>query len=279
MKLYLDSVFLLNVVINYLLLLVSARVAGEPVRRIWLAAGATVGALLASAAFLPGYRWLSHPLCKLFGGVAMLVVAFWYSLRLVRVGMTFLALSCMLGGGILLISLLTGKGTSFQGGVLGTGMDLKLVLIAAVLCAGVLYVLFLRAGKHGAGELLPVTLSIGGRNILLTALRDTGNTLSDPATGKSVLVAEGAKLKSLLPEYILTGLEHPAETMERCSDPRWRQRLRLLPYRAVGVRCGFLLAVRSDWVQIGKREYGGLLVALSPTPVSDGGGYQVLVGE
>ena len=279
MKLYLDSVFLLNVVINYLLLLVSARVAGEPVCRGWLAVGAAVGGFLAAAAFLPGCIWLSHPLCKLCSGGVMLTTSFWYSRRLVRVGMTFLALSCMLGGGILLLSLLTGRGVSFQGGILGTGMDLKLVLVSALFCAGILYVLFLRAGKHGTGELLPVTLSIGGRNILLTALRDTGNTLSDPATGKSVLVAEGAKLKTLLPEYILSGLERPAETMERCFDPQWRKRLRLLPYRAVGVRCGFLLAVRTDRVQIGKKEYSGLLVALSPTPVSDGGGYQVLVGE
>jgi stage II sporulation protein GA (sporulation sigma-E factor processing peptidase) len=40
-----------------------------------------------------------------------------------------------------------------------------------------------------------------------------------------------------------------------------------------------LLAIRADRVWVGKREYGGLLVALSPTAVSDGGGYAALFGE
>ena len=44
MKIYLDSIFLLNGVINYLLLLVSGKVAGEPFRRRWLAVGGAMGA-------------------------------------------------------------------------------------------------------------------------------------------------------------------------------------------------------------------------------------------
>lgn len=53
----------------------------------------------------------------------------------------------------------------------------------------------------------------------------------------------------------------------------------MLPYRAVGVEYGMLLAVRTDRVELGSRKLEGLLVALSPTPVSDGGGYQALIGE
>jgi stage II sporulation protein GA (sporulation sigma-E factor processing peptidase) len=57
------------------------------------------------------------------------------------------------------------------------------------------------------------------------------------------------------------------------------RRFRLLPYRAVGVAHGLLLAVRTDKAVLGDRELKGLLVALSPTPVSDGGGYQALMGD
>lgn len=53
----------------------------------------------------------------------------------------------------------------------------------------------------------------------------------------------------------------------------------LAAYRAVGVEYGMLLAVRTDRVELGSRKLEGLLVALSPTPVSDGGGYQALIGE
>ena len=61
------------------------------------------------------------------------------------------------------------------------------------------------------------------------------------------------------------------------EDP-WRRRFRLLPYRSVGVDRGLLLAVRVDQVQVGEEERGPMLAALSPTPVSDGGGYRALLG-
>lgn len=279
MTVYLDSVFALNLLVNYLLLLVTGKVAGEPVRRWWLALGSLVGTMFTTAAFLPGWEWLCSPACKIAAVLFMMLAAYGNSAHFLRLFFLFLALSCTLSGGVLLFSLMSGKGFSLQNGILGTSMDLKLVVCSAALCYGGMSLLFRRIGRHGPRELMPVTVSIGGRQVLLTALRDTGNTLTDPATGRPVLVAEGSRLKRLLPEGLLSGLNHPAETMERCTDPLWRQRLRLLPYRAVGVRCAFLLAVRADMVRVGGREYGGLLVALSPTPVSDGGGYQALFGE
>lgn len=278
MKIYLDSIFLLNAVINYLLLLMSAKVAGEPFRRRWLAAGGVVGACFTGASFLPGLEWLCAPLCKAGAAVLMVLIAFWDSRHLVRLWLLFLALSCGLGGGMVLCSLLTGKGVSVEGGIVATGMDVRLLICSAVLCCLIMTLLFRRMSRHSFRELLPVTVSVGGKQVLLTALQDTGNTLTDPATGRPVLVVEGRRLKPLLPESLLSGLEHPAETMEHCGDSLWRGRLRLLPYRAVGIRSALLLAVRTDMVRVGGKEYGGLLVALSPTPVSDGGGYQALFG-
>ena len=66
--------------------------------------------------------------------------------------------------------------------------------------------------------------------------------------------------------------------MERLAGRGGGLRFRLLPYRAVGVECGLLLAVRVDRARVGTEDYGSILVALSPTPVSDGGGYQALIG-
>ena len=279
MTVYLDGVFLWNLLVHYLLLLVTAKTAGEPCRRRWLALGSAAGAFFSTAAFLPGWEWLCHPLCKVGAALVMLLLAFGHSRRLLRLCLLFFGLSCTMTGSVLLLSLLSGKGFSLRGGVLATGLNLKMTVLSAVLCYIGMSLLFRRMGRHGPGELVPVTVSIGGKQVLLTALRDTGNTLTDPATGRPVVVAEGRGLKGLLPDSLLTGLEEPAGTMESCSDPLWRQRLRLLPYRAVGVRCALLLAVRSDRVNVAGKEYGGLLVALSPTPVSDGGGYQALVGE
>lgn len=278
MTVYLDTLFLLNFLICYLLLLVTAKVGGEPAGRLRMAVGGAVGALFAAVVFLPGWEWMLHPACKIGAAALMLLIAFGGSRHLLKLGLLFFCLSCALSGGVLIISLLSGRGIAFQNGVLSTGMDLKAVLLSASVCYMVLTLLFRRTGKHMGRELEPVVVSLEGRSILLTALRDTGNTLTDPATGRPVLVAQGDKLTRLLPKELLEGLERPAETMERFSGDTIGRRMRLLPYRSIGVDCGFLLAVRADRVSVGGREYGGLLVALSPTPVTDGGGYQALFG-
>ena len=55
-------------------------------------------------------------------------------------------------------------------------------------------------------------------------------------------------------------------------------RFRLLPYQAVGVSGGLLLCFRAEQVELDGRQLGTLTVALSPTEVSDGGGYHALWG-
>ena len=51
---YVDTLFLLNAVVDYLLLLCAARLAGEPLHRIRFGIGAVLGGLYAVALFLPG---------------------------------------------------------------------------------------------------------------------------------------------------------------------------------------------------------------------------------
>ena len=100
-------------------------------------------------------------------------------------------------------------------------------------------------------------------------------------TRRSHPLAEGERVGPLFPREHRPGpadLRDPAAALPRLGTGEWRSRFRLLPYRSVGVDRGLLLAVRVDSLELDGRGRGPVLVALSPTPVSDGGGYQALVG-
>ena len=248
---YVDTLFLLNAIIDYLLLLLVARLAGEPLRRLRFAAGAVLGGLYAVAIFLPGLGFLAHPLCKAASGLLMLLAAYGGSRRLLRQGILFVALTCALGGGVVAIGLLGGQGLALGTGVFYSALDLKMVLLSAAVCYAVLSLALRRIGRHTA------------------------------ASGRPVMVAEGESLAALFPWDHRPGpgdLRDPAGAVERLGTGHWRSRFRLLPYRCVGVECGLLLALRVDEARLGEQDVGPLLVALSPTPVSDGGGYRALVG-
>ncbi len=280
---YIDSLFLLNLVVNYLLLLSAARLSGEIIRRPRLTLGAALGALYAALIFFPGMGFLLHPLCKLAAAVLMLLCAFGGSRRLLRVSIVFFGVSAAFGGGIFAIELLGGRGLSLKNGIFYSAMDLRLILLSAAACYAVITMVFRRSACHSgpSRELVPAVLMLNGRRLALTALVDTGNTLTDPVTNRPVMVAEGEKLCALFPEGEgpdQTDLRDPVAGLERLSAAAGRGRYRLLPYQAVGVECGMLLALRMDGVKVGEVDYGGILVALSPTRLSDGGGYSALIG-
>lgn len=271
---YIDMLFLLNLTANYLLLLGAGRVAGAVLRRWRIALGAGAGALYAVLVFLPRLEWLALWPCKLLSGVLMALVAYGGERRLLRVTLTFFAASAGLAGLVLAAELLGSTSLTLQNGVLYSSFDLRLLLLLFVLCYFILSLFFRRAGRHGQRELVKLSIVLAGESVTLTALLDSGHTLTDPADNRPVVVAEGALFRRFLPPG--ADPAQPVEGVRRCREAGMSG-ARLIPYRAVGVDCGMLLALRSQSVTAGRRPLGPLLIALSPTPV-DSGGCQALIG-
>ena len=277
---YADSVFLLNGAMDYVLFLVTARLAGIPLKRRRYLLAALLGAVYAVAVFLPGLGFLGAFPAKMAVGVLLALVSFGGEEKLLRLVLLLFAVSCAMAGCVLALGLLAGSRVPVSNGIFYTDVDAKVLLIATAAAYLVLTVVFRAAARHGVGgELLPVSVSISGRTVKLTALHDNGNSLRDPAGGGAVLVAAPGSLDGALPALVrrlLTPemLRYPADLLEplRAAAPALRPRL--LPYRAVGVPGGLLLTIRADWVEICGQRYISVPVALSPTAL--GAGYAAL---
>lgn len=272
---YIDLLFLLNFVANYLLLLGAGRLAGAGLCRWRLAVGAAVGAIYAVAIFLPDLSWLSLWPCKIAAGILMAVCGYGGERSLVRVILLFFAVSAGLAGAVLGVELLGGTTLTLQSGVFYSQLDLRLLLLLFVLCYFVLSLLFRRLGRHTGLELVPVEILFPARAVKLTALRDTGHSLTDPVTNRPVVVAYWKDFAEFLPPRV--DVRCPIESAKHCHETGIKG-IRLIPYRAVGVEGGVLFALRTQGVLVNGRNVGALLVALSPTPVDDGGAYQALIG-
>lgn len=278
---YVDSVFVLNGIMDYLLLMGTARLAGVPLRRRRCLLGALLGGAYAVAVFLPGLGFLAAGPVKLAFGVLLSVTVFGGQAQLLRLTVLLFAVSCAMAGCVLGLGLLTG-GVPVVNGIFYTDVDAHTLLLGATASYAVLAVIFRAAARHGVRrELIRATVCLGEREIQLTALLDNGSTLSDPITGEPVLVAAPGALNPLLPpraQSILTGevLRSPADWLEELCRAAPSLRFTLLPYQSVGVRGGLLLAVRCRWVEIGGTRYPGVLAALAPAPL--GSGYQALWG-
>ncbi len=254
MRVYLDLVVLLNFLVDFLLLLGTNRLAGHPPGWKRAAGAAALGGVYAGACLLPGFYFLGNTLWRLVFLGLMGAIAFGTGKSAWKRCGIFVLLSMALGG----IALGMGNGGFWMPVISAVGVWL--------LC---------RIGfgsRIGGREYVPLEITYGENTLRLTALRDTGNTLTDPITGEQVLIISaeaGRKLTGLSTDQ----LRSPLETLAKRPLPG----LRLIPYHAVGQPGGMLLGLRFSDVNIGGRRCGAV-VAFAPERIGRGEGYQALTG-
>ena len=254
MGVYLDLVVLLNFLVDLLLILAANRLAGYPTGLGRGIGAAALGGVYSGWCMIPGFRFLGNTLWRVVVLGIMAVIAFGWNRSAVQRGAVFLLLSMALGG----IAVGFGKGS------FGT-------LLAAAWVVWLLCRISFR-GNVGSREYLPVELSWEGKRMSLIALRDTGNTLRDPLTGRPVLVA-GADVAWELLGLTQQQLEHPLETMASAKIAG----MRLIPYNSVGQPGSLLLAVIIPVVKVEKYT-GKYLVAFAPQELGRGEVYRMLAG-
>ena len=263
---YLDGVFLLNALMDYLILLLTARLAGIPLRRYRYLTAALVGGLYAVAACWPGWNFLRGGAAKLLTGALLSLISFYGETCLLRLILLMPAIACGLAGCVLGLGMLGGNQILLQGN--------RLILVLGISAAagyGCWGMIFHSAGRNGLqGNLLPVKVCLCGRTAELTALWDSGNSLREVESQQPVLVAAPDALRRLLSVEIrrlLTEeqLKSPADLLEAmalCAPSLFPQ---LMPFQSVGTSGGMLLAIRSDWVEVCGERMERAYVALSPT--------------
>lgn len=271
---YADSMFLINFIVNYLLLTATARLCAAPPSRWRFALAAALGGAYAVAAVFPQLGFLNMAAVQLCVAVLMLLIAFGRRPGILRVALVFLAVSAAFGGVIYAVTLT--RGGAFP------GVDFKMLLLWFAVSYGVISLVFRRVARQ-KGAVRQLRVGLSGRTLEARALTDTGHSLSDPITGKGVVVMGASAAAALFTgasrEAVLrVRTESASAVLEALSALELGSRFRLIPYSAVGVPGGMLLAFRPDTVHIDGRENNRMLIALSPNDVSDNGTYSALVG-
>ena len=233
-------VLMMGFVINVLLLSATGQFLGRSSRPIRLILGALIQTAFMGLSLLPDFSFLHYLIWRL---CALLVASFFAFGFSVKKFLLFSLLHLSLGG-------LSGDEA-----------------VSATMLLGALGLTFACLIVGRGNRFVPVELSYGGRTVKLTALRDTGNTLCDPITGRQVLIisADAAEKLTGLSESVF---HDPVGAMGLLPG------LRLIPYQTVG-NAGFLLALPIQNVKIGDKR-GNTLVAFSPRIFDQH--YQALTG-
>jgi len=132
---YADELFALNLVINYFILLATAKLCALPLKRVRFGFSAAIGAVYAVLCLLPELSFFTHPITKLCLGIAMALVAFGGAQRFLRVLLAFFAVSAAFGGAVYAASMLAGTGIEYGSYV---NLSFRVLLLSFAVCYFVL---------------------------------------------------------------------------------------------------------------------------------------------
>lgn len=248
MKIYMLIVAVLRFVVVLLLLIGAKRLCygSYDWPRCLLAAG--IGGLYAWACLLPELNFLGNTLWYIVFLTIMGSICFGWKQNSARSIIVFILLNLVLDS-------IVSEGAELWRALLG-------VLGLVVLC--------ILGSFGGSGGLVPVHLTHGDKKVSVMALRDTGNTLTDPVTGKPMLVI-GAQVANKLTGLTEEQLKKPVESVGLLPG------LRLVPYSTIGRSGALMLAMRLQEVTIGSWKGSGL-VAFAPECLGSHTTYQALTG-
>ncbi len=265
---YIDSLFVLNFIIDYLLCLVSARICGLWLKRPRYVAAALVGAIYSAAVFFPGLGFLAGRWGKLSCATLMGAVAYGNERRRVRCTAVFLAVSAAFGGAVWAISM--AGGISWDGRAY-MPFSLRALAVAFALCYAGAELLFRARAVLPDKPRVQVVLRFMGGESRFMALLDNGNELTDPLTGAAVMIVAPHILRPILGVRAeIFSLSDPVQQLESLNEiPELRGKFRLIPFSAVGVK-GMLPVFRPEELTVDGGREREVLVAVSASAAGDG---------
>lgn len=288
---YVDILFVVNFVINLLLLFATAKIAGIKPRLYRLCLGALAGGIYGVIMFLPGLQMLYGVWTKIAFSLAIIAIA--YNIpgikEFVRVTGVFYMVCFVFGGVVAGVFYLTGLGAA-TGAIISSGaiylsLPWQVLLIASV-SAFIMLVIFVRALKKRVwreGIEARLTIICAGKSVGINALLDTGNRLCDPVTGTSVVVVDIEGIKELLPFGIMSALTqfNISGELTDTIEADWMSRIRLIPYKAIGTNNGVLPGFKPDYAVVeqrgGKKAICECIIGVYSGRLSENGSYSAIV--
>ncbi|WP_028398925.1 sigma-E processing peptidase SpoIIGA [Ectobacillus panaciterrae] len=292
MVVYADVIWLLNVCIDFLLLLLTAVILKRKAKKWRLLAGALLGSSIVIFTFTPFAYAMTHPVTKIFYSIAIVYAAFGFTRvrTFVQTLFMFYFVTFMVGGGLIGLHFFVQASPSISEAASVKTASFGDPVSWLFVCVGFPVIYYFSKKRIGDIEItkiryehiVKVELVIGDMQAELSGLIDNGNQLYDPLTKTPVMIVEVSETKNLFPEW----LQEQAKKVTHFpnlddENSEWMKRLRIIPYRGIGQSNQFLLAVKPDAVRIHKDgevlSVHHVLVGLSHTKLSSDNEYTCII--
>ncbi|NMH71268.1 sigma-E processing peptidase SpoIIGA [Bacillus sp. RO3] len=259
MTLYLDVIWLLNLLVDFFLLWLTGIILKRQYALWRIGIGSLIGSFIILLAFSPYAHLSGNPLMKLLFSIIMVFSAFGYRrLRYYLTNLLMFYFVTFFTGGILIgthyfISFNPGAESSMLlASIRGFGDPISWVFVMLALPLAWYFskgrVDSIEHVKIQYDQLLQVSIKIEEFHCTVNGLVDSGNQLQDPISKNPVLILSIAGVEGEIPDEVLS-LCHDVDEIfsdNKDMDTRWSDRMRIVPAQSVGRKSQLLAAVKPD---------------------------------
>lgn len=255
MTVYIDVVFLENLILNVIILYATSLIAKINLKIIRTLISASIGSIYAIMYYIFQIGLYSNIIFKFVLSVIMIYVAFNPKefKTLLKVLILFYLTSFVFGGASLsVIYLVNAQRINIQNGMIIGKYTMNTILTGIIIAFIVIVIAFkIIKSKISKNDLFcDIRFKINNKEIKTKAMLDTGNLLKEPITNIPVVVAEHKLLYDVIPNEILDNIENIlGGDLENISDEvknDYISKLKVIPFTSLGKQNGILLGIKAD---------------------------------
>lgn len=291
MTIYLDVIFLENIVINYIILYVTGIISKAQIKQKRLFLGALIGATYSVIYYLLKLKIYSSFIIKIILSIVIIYVAFNsknFKDLLKKILLFYLTSFVFGGAAIAIIYMVNSQNITIQNGVMVGSYTIKTVLIGIVVAYFTIIFAFkvLKTKISKKDLICEIEITLMNKKIKSKALIDTGNLLKEPISNMPVIVMEQTLLYDFLPKEILNHSEEIlggdfSKIPEKIKE-KYYSKLKVIPYSSLGKQNGMLLGIRADnlivYLEEETRHIEKIIIAIYNKSLTKRGEYRSLLG-
>lgn len=278
---YIDILFGINIIMDYILLFATSRISGIYCNRLKLFIAGIIGGIYAVCTVLTQWFFLSSLFFKLIISCLMVYICFGFTNinHFLKLLVLFISISFAVAGAALAIGNIS-KTTFFASGGYYIEIPFKTIIFIMIISWVITGFIFRSSAKEKIikRQTAKANITFKQKTIDLTLLIDTGNNLHDPISGKPVIIIDKISASKILPISslnILNKLENTADLFLNIPESL-KKYFRLVPFHAVGNKGELLLCFKPDKILINGKEWQGL-IGINSQPICCGK-YEGLIG-
>ena len=291
MTIYIDVVFLENLVMNSIILVASGIILKKKMKWIRIILASSLGAIYTIIGYISVLEIYSNLILKVILSILIIYIAFnpqtvkqlWKDLLI------FYLTSFVFGGvAFALIYVVKPQDILMKNGLFLGTYPLKTVLLAAIVAFIIIIAAFaIVKTKFSKKDMFcDVEVELNNKIIKTRAMIDTGNLLKEPITNTPVIVLEHTLLYECVPKEILDNLESilGGELVKIPEKVRneYISKLKLIRFASLGKQNGMLVGIKADSLKIiqddQEKENKNVIVGIYNKSLTKRGEYRALVG-